>query len=50
MKVDSVLEEVGVVSGSIEASKLADLRGVDGVQQVEELKEVHLPPPESDIQ
>ncbi len=45
-----VLEEVGVVSGSIPPDKLEALRRVEGVAEVEPDRTVQLPPPDADVQ
>ena len=50
LKVEHQLEEVGVVTGSIDSTKLSDLNEVEGVGAVERSQEVQLPPPHSDIQ
>ena len=50
LKVDQQLEQVGVVSGSIDPAKLAELDRVDGVATVERSREIRIAPPDSDIQ
>lgn len=50
MKVDEKHPDIGVVNGSIEKDKIDSLRKVDGVQHVEEEREVRISPPESDVQ
>jgi len=48
--VDKELASAGVVTGSIESHKVPELNKLTGVAHVEESREIHLPPPESDIQ
>ena len=50
MTVDEKHKDIGVVSGSIEKDKLDSLLKVDGVEHIEEEREVRIPPPESDLQ
>jgi hypothetical protein len=50
LKVEQALEEVGVVSGSIDSAKLAALERLKGVAAVEPVRTVRIPPPEEDIQ
>jgi hypothetical protein len=50
MKVDQQLDDVGIIGGTIEADKLADLRAVEGVAEVERSREVRIAPPDSEIQ
>ena len=50
LKVHQQMEAVGVVSGSIDPAKLADLERVEGVAAVEPSRSFQLPPPESDVQ
>ncbi|MDQ4099500.1 MAG: hypothetical protein M3121_03260 [Chloroflexota bacterium] len=42
-------EELGFLSGTIDAEKLAGLEGLEGIA-VERERKIQLPPPESDIQ
>ncbi len=49
MKIQSVLDTVGIVTGEIEAGKLDSLSKVPGVS-VEEDKTVQLPSPDSPVQ
>jgi len=50
MKVDEKHKDIGVVNGSIEKDKIDSLRQVDGVEHIEEEREIRIPPPESDLQ
>ena len=50
LAVDQALESVGVVTGSIDSSKVKQLQQLDGVAHVEESREVRIPPPESEVQ
>lgn len=50
MKVDRVLPITGVISGSLEVSKMAGLQDVEGVMSVEEEVSAELPPPDSPLQ
>lgn len=43
MDVDTMMREIGVVSGLIEADRIEKLRAIDGVQDVEEDKKFSLP-------
>lgn len=48
MEVEQVLESLGMVTGT--ASDPAALRGVEGVQSVDEELEFHIPGPDEEIQ
>jgi len=50
MKVDRVMPVTGVIAGSCAASKVADLKKVDGVMSVEEEVVAQLPPQDSSVQ
>jgi len=50
MKVNKQHKDLGVVNGSIEKDKIDSLRKVEGVEHVEEEREVRIAPPESDVQ
>lgn len=50
LDVDQELAEIGVVSGSIETEKLADLARVAGVEAVEESRTFQIAPPWSETQ
>lgn len=50
MTVDEKHKDIGVVNGSIEKDKIDSLRKVDGVEHIEEEREVRIPPPDSDVQ
>jgi len=50
LDVDEFMDELGVVSGSIDKNSVAALRGVTGVLGVELDRTVRIPPPSSDTQ
>jgi hypothetical protein len=50
LKPEATLDAAGVVTGSIDASKIDDLRQVPGVAHVERSRSVKIAPPYSDIQ
>jgi uncharacterized membrane-anchored protein len=50
MQVDQVLNEIGVISGSVPDNRRQLLKTVTGVQSVEDAATVQLPPPESPVQ
>jgi hypothetical protein len=50
LKVEQQLEAVGVVTGSIDVDKNADLNQVPGVAAVEPVRAYQLPPPDADVQ
>jgi len=50
LKVEQQLDLVGIVTGSIDADKIADLNQVQGVAAVERTQTFQLPPPDSDTQ
>ena len=50
LKVEQQLEAVGIVSGTIDSTKLAALDKVKGVAAVERSREFQIAPPESDVQ
>ncbi len=50
MEIDLELEDLGVATGSIDEDKIGALRQVNGVKDVEEQREIQIPPPESEIQ
>ena len=50
MKVEQELKDIGVITGSIDSEKVKSLRKVKGVAHVEESRQVHIAPPDSDIQ
>jgi uncharacterized membrane-anchored protein len=50
MQVDQVLNEIGVISGSVPDDRRQLLKTVTGVQSVEDTTTVQLPPPESPVQ
>lgn len=50
MAVDAVLDEVGIITGSVRPQDLAAVQEVEGVASVTADRQVRLPPPDSDIQ
>ena len=50
MQVDQVLNEIGLISGSVPDDRRQLLKTVTGVQSVEDTATVQLPPPESPVQ
>ena len=48
--VTEVLADIGVVTGSVEPSRLNDLAAVTGVAAVEPSREVRLPSPDEPVQ
>lgn len=50
LKVEEELEQIGVITGTIDAAKADALKKVRGVAHVEESHDYQLPPPESEIQ
>lgn len=50
MTVDAVLDEVGIITGSVGPQNLAAVQEVEGVASVTADHPVSLPPPDSDIQ
>ena len=50
MEVAAVMDDLGVVSGSVEPEKIERLAAVRGVAAVEASREVRIPPPDSPVQ
>jgi hypothetical protein len=50
MRVESVLREVGVLTGTIDSEAVARLRRVPGVEHVEEERRVGIAPPGGKVQ
>jgi len=50
LHVDSTLEGIGVFTGTIDETKVADLRKVAGIAHVEGAREYQLAPPNSPVQ
>ena len=48
--ISHVLNAAGTITGSMDASKVEDLKGVPGVAAVELERSYQLPPPDSEIQ
>jgi hypothetical protein len=49
LKVEQQLAQLGIVSGSIDATQLADLKQVEGVAAVERSRTYQIAPPDSEI-
>ena len=50
MKVSQVMDDLGIVTGSIDSAELQRLSAVEGVASVERAREVGIPPPDSPVQ
>jgi hypothetical protein len=50
MRIDRVLNEVGVISGHVPDDRRDVLRAVEGVESIEDANTFQLPPPDSPIQ
>jgi hypothetical protein len=50
LKVNQVMDDLGVVTGSIDSAEMERLSAVDGVASVERAREVGIPPPDSPVQ
>jgi hypothetical protein len=50
MKVDQQLDAIGVLTGSIDASKLESLHRIEGISHIEKEREVGIAPPGSPVQ
>ena len=50
MEVEQKMEDLGVLTGSIDSEKVEPLRRVEGVWHGEESRRFQIPPPDSDIQ
>ena len=50
MDVDRVLGAIGVITGSVAASRLHLVEAVEGVASVEQQTSFKLPPPDADVQ
>ena len=50
MDVDRVLGAIGVITGSVAASRLHLVEAVEGVASVEEQTSFKLPPPDAEVQ
>jgi len=49
LKIEQQLAQIGIVSGSIDSAKLADLEQVEGVTAVERSRTYQIAPPNSEI-
>jgi hypothetical protein len=50
MNVEQVLGSVGIITGSVESERRADIERLPGVGSVEEENTFQIPPPDADIQ
>jgi hypothetical protein len=50
LHVDQVLDELGIITGSVPQGQHDALRSVDGVVSVEQGQHFRLPPPDSPVQ
>lgn len=50
LNVEQELDGLGIISGSIDPGRLADLERLEGVSAVEADRIIQLPPPDSDVQ
>lgn len=50
LTVDETLADIGVITGSVDPARTAELEAVEGVAHVERSREFQLPPPDSDVQ
>lgn len=50
LRVDEILDSVGVVTGTVDGDALGSLSTVPGVAEVERSHVVEVPPPDSDVQ
>ena len=50
LRVDRVLDELGIITGSVPQGQHDALRAVDGVASVEQEQRFRLPPPDSPLQ
>lgn len=50
LRIDSVLEAAATVTGSIDASAVANLESLPEVAEVEQQRDYQLPPPDADVQ
>lgn len=50
LQVDQALKGVGVITGSIEQTKIASLQQLPSVANVEETRSFQIAPPDSDVQ
>jgi hypothetical protein len=50
MAIDDVMDELGMVTGTVAEDAIPALESVPGVIAVERQRTYHVPPPESDVQ
>lgn len=50
LKVESQLEALGIITGSVDADKQDSIRSIKGVANVEEDRSIQIAPPDSDVQ
>ncbi|MBD2206236.1 ketohydroxyglutarate aldolase [Calothrix sp. FACHB-1219] len=50
MKIEQIMEQIGVITGSIDSAQIEGISQVEGVAAVEVSQQYQLDPPESEIQ
>jgi hypothetical protein len=50
MKIEQIMEQIGVITGSIDSAQVEGISQVEGVAAVEVSQQYQLDPPESEIQ
>lgn len=50
MAVDSELDALGIITGTVDDSRLSDLNSVAGVKAINEERAFSSPPPDADVQ
>ena len=50
MNIEHIMENLGIIVGSIDSEKMNTLAQIEGVEHCEPEQEYHLPPPDSEIQ
>jgi DNA anti-recombination protein RmuC len=50
MTIDSVLKDLGTITGSVDPAKLSTLSKIEGVAAAEASRDYQLPPPDADVQ
>ncbi len=50
MRVGRIIPSIGTIEGVVDSTDEQELKGIEGVEAVEEQRSYQLPPPESDLQ
>ena len=50
LEVEQRMDDIGVLSGSIDSEKVEPLRKVEGVSHIEQSRQFQIAPPDSDVQ